>query len=198
QQTNANRIRIKDGDGTVLSDALGRHDFWPDAVTPTMLAFRMPFDCFAPLLLEVAKRDPSGNRVSATIPLCDPQGCADAPEGTSCGDACHANDVCNGQGKCVPGRPVVCAEPCLRCDPAEGCSGMDAACPSDAKSSAVCRPAAGECDAAESCDGVHDDCPPDVQWAAGTVCRPAAGPCDVDEICPGSSTACPRDEFKAS
>src|SRR6266550_2460603 len=82
QQTNANRIRIKDGDGTVLSDAMGRHDFWPDAVTPTMLAFRMPFDCFAPLLLEVAKRDPSGNRVSATIPLCDPQGCADAPEGT--------------------------------------------------------------------------------------------------------------------
>src|SRR5947207_1736454 len=76
------------------------------------------------------------------------------------------------------------------CDPAEVCSGMDAACPSDAKSSAVCRPAAGECDAAESCDGVHADCPPDVQWAAGTVCRPAAGPCDVDEICPGSSTAC--------
>src|SRR5437667_1604558 len=67
----------------------------------------------------IRDRDVTGVQTCALpISLCDPQGCADAPEGTSCGDACHANDVCNGQGKCVPGRPVVCAEPCLRCDPA--------------------------------------------------------------------------------
>ena len=209
QQTNANRIRIKDGDGTVLSDAMGRHDFWPDAVTPTMLAFRMPFDCFAPLLLEVAKRDPSGNRVSATIPLCDPQGCADAPEGTSCGDACHANDVCNGQGKCVPGRPVVCAEPCLRCDPAVGCvpRATSARCDDgDACTSGdhcsgdgnVCVPGrpvvceapclTGDCDHQRGC----------VPKPAGTVCREAAGPCDVDETCNGTMGDCPPDAFRTA
>ena len=39
---------------------------YPDAVTPTMLAFRMPFDCWAPLELEVSKRDPDGALVTAT------------------------------------------------------------------------------------------------------------------------------------
>jgi len=54
QRTNASRIRIKAVDDTVLAT------IFPDAVTPTMLAFRMPFDCFAPLGLEVAKRDGRG------------------------------------------------------------------------------------------------------------------------------------------
>src|SRR5206468_3237785 len=82
------------------ADATGEHDFWPDAVTPTMLAFRMPFDCFAPLTLEVAKRDPSGSRVAATMPLCDPKGCMDEPAGTPCddGNACTVNDACDGSG----------------------------------------------------------------------------------------------------
>src|SRR5207245_116744 len=74
-QSGANRIRIEAEDGTVLADATGARDFYPDAVTPTMLAFRMPFDCFAPLTLEVSKGDPSGNRRFAFIPLCDPKGC---------------------------------------------------------------------------------------------------------------------------
>src|SRR5438876_5068022 len=71
-----------------------------------------------------------------------------------------------------------------------------AACPPDAKSTAVCRAAAGVCDVAESCDGVHEDCPADAYQAVGAVCRPAAGDCDVAETCDGSAVACPPDVFQ--
>ena len=122
-QTGANRIRIEAEDGTVLADATGARDFYPDAVTPTMLAFRMPFDCFAPLTLEVSKGDPSGNRSFAFIPLCDPKGCADQSAGTPCddGDACTLDDRCDGNGSCGGGAPLVCDGPCLACDPLAGC-----------------------------------------------------------------------------
>ena len=209
KQTNANRIRIKAADGTLLADATGEHDFWPDAVTPTMLAFRMPFDCFAPLVLEVAKRDPSGSRIAATIPLCDPKGCMDEPAGTPCddGNACTVNDACDGGGNCRGGAPLVCDGPCLICDPAAGCvpkvcSGacLTGTCDPhrgcDPKpTGAVCRPAAGPCDVGELCDGVNESCPADALRDVSTVCRPAAGPCDVAETCTGSSAECPLDRF---
>jgi len=79
------------------------------------------------------------------------------------------------------------------CDPAETCTGANAACPPDAKSTSVCRPAAGPCDVAESCDGVSDDCPADAFQPATVACRAAAGVCDVAETCDGTSAACPPD-----
>jgi hypothetical protein len=57
-----NRIRIRIRDGVVLPDVA------PDVVTPTMLAFHMPVDCFAPFLLIVTKYG-SG----ALAPLCAPR-----------------------------------------------------------------------------------------------------------------------------
>ena len=84
------------------------------------------------------------------------------------------------------------------CDLPETCTGSSAACPADAKSTAVCRLAADVCDVAESCNGVSNDCPADGYAAAGTVCRSAAGVCDVAEVCSGTSVACPTDGFKPS
>jgi hypothetical protein len=101
QQTQVNRIRILALDGRILAT------LYPDAVTPTMLAFRMPFDCFTPLRLLVTKKDPSGNRVSAKIPLCDAAGCAGQPAGLPCddGDVCTTADQCDADGVCR-GTPV--------------------------------------------------------------------------------------------
>src|SRR5437870_2175660 len=45
----------------------------------------------------------------------------------------------------------------------------------DAKSRAVCRPAAGACDVAESCDGVSDACPADAK--SRVECRAKGGDC---------------------
>src|SRR5439155_1035964 len=73
------------------------------------------------------------------------------------------------------------------------CTGSGATCPADAKSTAVCRPAADVCDAAESCDGTHNDCPTDTFKPASTQCRAAAGACDLAESCTGSGTSCPAD-----
>jgi len=72
------------------------------------------------------------------------------------------------------------------------------ACPPDAKSTAVCRPATDLCDAPESCDGVADNCPVDQLRPSTDTCRAAAGPCDIAENCTGSSAACPADAFQPS
>ncbi len=79
------------------------------------------------------------------------------------------------------------------CDLAESCDGSTNACPADAKSTAVCRSAAGVCDVAESCNGTGDDCPADALAPSGTVCRSSTGTCDVAESCTGTSPACPAD-----
>jgi hypothetical protein len=63
----------------------------------------------------------------------------------------------------------------------------------DAKSTAVCRAAAGVCDVAESCDGSTDTCPADILASTATVCRPAAGTCDLPEHCDGTGPLCPVD-----
>ncbi len=162
-QTGANRLRIKTKAGAVLAT------IYPDAVTPTMLAFRMPFDCFAPLTLEVAKRDPSGNRIYATTPLCDPSGCADLPAGAPCddGNACTVDDRCDGAGGCVGGDALQCDGPCLVCDSASGC---------------VPQPATARCDdgdactAADHCSGVSNSCVPGRPVVCGGQCQ--TGQCD--------------------
>jgi hypothetical protein len=75
---------------------------------------------------------------------------------------------------------------------ADTCSGSSAACP-DAKSTAVCRSAAGICDAAETCDGASDTCPADAFAPTTTQCRASGGPGDPAEFCSGSSASCPVD-----
>jgi hypothetical protein len=144
------------------------------------------------------------------------------PDGTTCtdGNACSTNDACLA-GTCTGGPPPTCddgdvctidicspSSGCMHtpgnagavcrasagvCDPAETCTGTDATCPGDAKSTAVCRASAGGCDVAESCDGVNNNCPVDGFQSSATVCRPAAGQCDVAESCTGMSAACPAD-----
>ena len=96
QATNANRVFLKSGN-TVVGDV------YPDAVTPTMLAFRMPIDCFAPLVLEVEKRG-----VVETTLVCDRRGCLEKIAGTPCDDgfASTVDDHCDGDGSCV-GLPAV-------------------------------------------------------------------------------------------
>src|SRR5439155_18344256 len=76
--------------------------------------------------------------------------------------------------------------------------GTDPDCPADAKSTDVCRPAAGDCDVAESCDGTSDDCPPDSVAGAFLECRPSAGACDAAENCTGTAVDCPVDTFQPS
>ena len=118
--------------------------------------------------------------------------------GSACPDDLNpcTTDLCDESGTCVhaPGNPgALCRAAAGQCDVAETCTGSDANCPADAKSTAPCRPAAGICDVAESCDGVSDDCPPDAFEPATTVCRPSAGVCDVAENCTGTDAACPVD-----
>ncbi|MFN8544475.1 MAG: right-handed parallel beta-helix repeat-containing protein [Candidatus Binatia bacterium] len=202
QATGGNRIRIWTTDGALLAT------LYPDAVTPTMLAFRMPFDCFAPLTLEVTKRDASGRHVAAQTTLCDPRGCVDRPADTPCddGNACTVDDHCDAAGRCVGGAPLPCVGECLTCDALMGC---------------VPRPSVAACDDGDACTvgdhcrGDGDVCVPggaasclgDCLTGAcdrrqgcepmpvGTTCRPAAGPCDVAETCDGRSAECPGDAF---
>jgi hypothetical protein len=79
------------------------------------------------------------------------------------------------------------------CDLAESCDGASDDCPADAKSSTVCRSAAGVCDVAETCDGAGDDCPTDSVAGAFVTCRSAAGVCDSAENCDGVGVDCPTD-----
>jgi hypothetical protein len=84
------------------------------------------------------------------------------------------------------------------CDLPEACTGASPNCPTDAKSTAVCRAAAGACDVAESCDGGSDTCPVDALIPPTAVCRTAFGVCDVVEFCTGLGTTCPADIVRPS
>jgi hypothetical protein len=113
----------------------------------------MPFDCFAPLKLELTKHDPAGNPIGFPFPMpvCDPKGCQDAPAGAACddGSVCTVDDRCDGDGHCIGGAPRACDGPCLGCDPVAGC---------------VPKPATARCDdgnactTGEHCSGVGNDC----------------------------------------
>jgi hypothetical protein len=91
-----NRIYIvSQWDGSAVADLA------PDAVTPTMLAFRMPFDCYAPLVVHVAKY--GATEPQFAFPLCDAKGCKGERTTTPCddGNPLTLNDHCDGDGRCV-------------------------------------------------------------------------------------------------
>jgi hypothetical protein len=134
------------------------------AVTPTMLIFQMPVDCFAAGTLTVTR---GNDAPSAAVPFCDPTGCADSPKGTPCddGNACTQDDQCDGNGACV-GAP--CSGPCQTCDLQAGC---------------VPKGDGTACDDGNSCT-VGDHC-------SGTTCVPGtpvtcAGPCLTGTCIPGA------------
>jgi hypothetical protein len=121
--------------------------------------------------------------------------------GSACGDdgnPCTV-DVCDGVSAAC-GHPAgnagaVCRPSAGACDLPEICTGADAACPADAKSTAECRASQGICDLAESCDGVSNDCPADAFQPAGTECRPSTATCDPAESCTGTAASCPPDDI---
>jgi hypothetical protein len=137
------------------------------AVTPTMLIFQMPVDCFAAGTLTVTRGNDAS---SAAVPFCDPPGCADSPAGIPCddGNACTQGDHCDGNGACVPGAPLDCSGLCQVCDPHAGC---------------VPKGDGAACDDGNSCT-VGDHC-------SGTACVPGtpvscAGPCLTGTCLPGT------------
>src|SRR5262249_10554090 len=164
--------------------------------------------CFAPLTLELTKRDGSARSHSLPFPLCDAPGCAGVPAGGPCddGNACTVDDHCDGAGQCVGGGPLVCG-PCSMCDAGAGCVTSPEGTPCDdgnpctdgdqcPGSPATCVPGAphvctGDC-ATGACEPAHGCVP----RPAGAVCRQAADVCDVAEACDGTSTVCPPDGFQ--
>ncbi len=115
--------------GNHVSLSIGGHvypslDVW--AVTPTMLAVRMPVDCFAPGTITIERTDAGGTSRSATIDVCRAASCSGEPVTTPCddGDPCTTGDHCSGtDDTCVPGTPETCDGPCEAgpCDPERGC-----------------------------------------------------------------------------
>ncbi len=156
-----NRVVITIGGTNVQVDV--------DAVTPTMLAFHMPFDCFAPATLSVAKRDPNESSFGESIAFCDAGGCADRPAGAPCddGSVCTVGDACSADGRCVPGAPLDCGGTCASCDPVAGC---------------VIRPAGYACSDGDACT-VGDACP-----GNGPVCVPGVrSDCEDNDPCTAES-----------
>lgn len=195
--TNATRIRIVAPNGAVET-------LYPDAVTPTMLAFHMPFDCFAPLSLRVAKLRADGQRIERGIPFCDAGGCLGAAAGTPCddGSACTVDDRCTGGGApTCTGTALVCEGVCVTCNPEQGCVPSPASTPCDdgdvctlgdhcAGREPTCVPGApGLCDDGDPCtDGV---CEPGVGCVFGfNVARCNDGdPCTLDDTCADGTCA---------
>lgn len=168
------------------------------AVTPTMLAFRMPTDCFGPHKLTL---NFEGGQIETQ--LCDPSGCAGQAVGFPCPDdgfKCTA-DVCDGAGACVhPLQPAgtVCNAATDLCDAPEACDGVVGTCPADARWPAghVCRPGVDLCDEPETCSGTSKACPADRLWDGAHVCREVAGDCDVPERCTLGTATCPADAHR--
>jgi hypothetical protein len=164
----ANRVIITMGDQQIDADV--------HAVTPTMLIFRMPVDCFTGASLVVTRGNDSP---SPSFTLCDPSTCADRPTGAPCDtdDVCALDQRCDGNGACVAGRTITCTGPCLTgaCDPTSGC--VVAATDPSCNDGNPCT--ADSCVAAATCQSIPQDgtaCPPaDACHTVGT-CR--AGSCD--------------------
>lgn len=189
-----NLVRLLTGGEAVAVDVA--------AVTPTMLAFRMPFDCFAPAELVVSRRDAADVRRASSIALCDAGGCADATPGDPCddGSVCTVEDSCDAGGKCLPGPTLDCGGPCMRCDPVAGCVPETSDTPCDDGDActvgdhcrgdgAVCVPGAPAACAGACQTGVCDP-------ASGCVPAPAARACDdgnactTDDHCRGDANVC--------
>ncbi len=192
RSSGGNRLRLVIGAQSLGLDLV--------AVTPTMLAFRMPVDCFAPASIELHPASPGP---VLRIAACDPEGCEGQPAGILCtddGNAC-TDDVCDGAGRCTHApRPAgtTCRASRGTCDPAEVCDGAGSACPPDAKYTPghLCRAAAGACDRPETCNGTDDECPADELRDTTRICRAATGPCDVAESCDGMSAVCPPNALR--
>jgi hypothetical protein len=142
-------------------------------VTPTMLVFTMPLDCYAAGTLRVAKRTSTGTVEGQQIPVCDVTGCEGQPDGTPCddGDACTDSDRC-ASGECVGGPPHDCGGRCLGCDPALGCVPLQAGAPCDD---------GNLCTLDDHCRGDADVCLP----GPGTGCDGPCltGACGPDGVC---------------
>jgi hypothetical protein len=158
------------------------------AATPTMLAFHMPFDCFAPAELVVSRRDAADVRRTSAIAFCDVGGCSHGSVGDPCDDddVCTVEDACSEDGRCIPGPPLECGGPCMRCDPHTGC---------------VPQPVTTSCDDGNACT-LGDHCSGD-----GDVCVPGApavchgtcesGVCDPAQGCVVQPVSAPCDDHNA-
>lgn len=173
-----------------------------DAVTPTMLAFRMPFDCFAAATLKVSRRDARDIRRTTSIAFCDPGGCHDREAGAPCDDSsvCTVEDLCSADGRCQSGVPLECGGQCMRCDPVAGCLPRSSDDPCDDGNA---------CTAGDHCSGDGDECVPGGPLACSGacqsgVCDPAVGcepapptvpcndgnACTINDHCRGDSDGC--------
>jgi hypothetical protein len=158
-------------------------------VTPAMLVFAMPVDCWAPGTLTVAR----GNDVPAPVALCDPAGCADGPAGTPCDDhdVCTLGEICLGDGTCVVQSTLDCTGPCLTgaCDPITGCIPRDATTTCDDGDACTlddhCSGTGASCvpGAPRACDG---DCVTGACDATlGCLVEPATASCSDGDACTG-------------
>ena len=141
------------------------------AVTPTMLVFTMPVDCYAAGTLHVSKRTVGGNIAGADVPICAADACAGQPDDTPGDDhdACTAGDRCAG-GECRPGAPRVCPGSCLGCDPSAGC---------------VPLAATVSCEDGNACTG-GDHCSGDADVCVTGSIGGCAGQCLTGECGPGA------------
>lgn len=167
-----NRV-VARGNRVILDIGGEQFDADVHAVTPTMLAFRMPVDCWAAGTITVARGQTA---VSQPVPLCDAGGCADRPASSLCDDdsVCTIDDRCDASGACVPGAALDCSGQCRTgaCDPQDGC---------------VLRPDTAGCDDGDACT-VDDHCAgasATCQSGSPRVCEGACftGACDPASGC---------------
>jgi hypothetical protein len=157
------------------------------AVTPTMLAFRMPVDCWAAGTITVARGQTA---ISQPVPFCDAGGCADRGANALCDDdsVCTVDDRCDAGGACVPGAALDCSGQCRTgaCDPQDGCE---------------LRPDTAACDDGNACT-VDDHCAgssADCEPGAPRVCAGACltGACDAGSGCTPSPSGTHCDDGNA-
>jgi hypothetical protein len=184
------------GAGNRVTITVGGVSFDADvhAVTPTMLVFRMPVDCFAPGSLVITR---GAEAASAPAVLCDPGSCADRPAGVPCGDgdACTTGERCDGAGACVAGGELACAGPCLTgaCDPQTGCvvADGDPMCDDGNPCTADRCVAAAACASTTRPDGARcleaDRCHPAATCRAGVCVTGDALDCNDGDFCTDDS-----------
>jgi len=176
-----NKVQVQIGDEVWTSDLIDVH-----AVTPTMLIFEMPVDCYAAGSLTVSR----GADTSVVVPFCDVIGCAGRPSGTRCddGNACTIDDECNASGGCVPGTARNCSATCETgvCSPELGC--LLKAAGSLCEEGDLCT-IGDTCTAGGVCEtGVPRTCGGECLTGAcepltGCVPRPPSAPCDDANAC---------------
>jgi hypothetical protein len=156
-------------DGTRVTVSIGSpavaFDAEVHAVTPTMVLFKMPIDCFAAASLVVRR----GGVASESIALCDAGGCVGRDVGTRCDDrddVCTSGEACTADG--------ACSGALLDCDDGNPCT-VDACAP-NVGCTHVARPEGASCGTADACSG-----PPTCR---ANVCTPGTvASCDDDDAC---------------